>query len=44
MIPVTLAAEGSSDEAQDWVRDWSDKKTDWNLSDWWTTEIQPRNL
>ena len=31
MIPVTLAAEGSSDIAQDWVRDWSEKKTDWNL-------------
>ncbi|MFD1927605.1 MMPL family transporter [Sporosarcina siberiensis] len=32
MIPVTLAASGSSEEAQEWVRDWSDKETDWNLS------------
>ncbi len=31
MIPVTLSAEGSSEEAQDWVRDWSDKETEWNL-------------
>lgn len=31
MIPVTLTAESSSDAAQSWVRDWSDKKTDWNL-------------
>ncbi|MDS9472089.1 MMPL family transporter [Sporosarcina pasteurii] len=31
MIPVTLAAEGASDTAQEWVREWSDKKTDWNL-------------
>lgn len=31
MIPVTLAAEGSSDKAQDWVRAWTDKKTDWDL-------------
>lgn len=31
MIPVTLAAQGSSDEAQEWVRDWSEKKTEWNL-------------
>jgi RND superfamily putative drug exporter len=32
MIPVTLGANGSSDVAQEWVRDWSGKKTDWNLS------------
>lgn len=32
MIPVTLGAEGSSDEAQDWARDWSDKNTEWDLS------------
>ena len=32
MIPVTLGANGSSDAAQDWVRDWSDKQTEWNLS------------
>lgn len=32
MIPVTLAAEGASDEAQQWVRDWSEKNTDWNLT------------
>ena len=32
MIPVTLAAKGSADSAQEWVRDWSTKKTDWNLS------------
>ncbi|WP_438313424.1 MMPL family transporter [Sporosarcina sp. FA9] len=32
MIPVTLAASGSSEEAQEWVRDWSSKETDWNLS------------
>ena len=31
MIPVTLSADGSSEEAQDWVRDWSDKETEWNL-------------
>jgi len=31
MIPVSIAAEASSDEAQDWVRDWSKDKTDWNL-------------
>lgn len=32
MIPVTLSAEGTTDAAQDWVRDWSEKETDWNLS------------
>ncbi|MEK4713107.1 MMPL family transporter [Sporosarcina sp. FSL K6-5500] len=32
MIPVTLRANGSSDAAQDWARDWSDKETEWNLS------------
>lgn len=31
MIPVTLTAKGASDEAQDWVRKWSEKKTDWPL-------------
>ncbi|WP_153733125.1 MMPL family transporter [Sporosarcina obsidiansis] len=31
LVPVTLRAAGSSNEAQDWVRDWSAKKTDWNL-------------
>ena len=31
MIPVTLSAKGASDEAQDWVRDWSEKETEWNL-------------
>ena len=31
MIPVTLGAQGSSEEAQDWVREWSDKDTEWNL-------------
>lgn len=31
MIPLTLSADGSSEEAQNWVRDWSDKETDWNL-------------
>ncbi|MDV6379457.1 MMPL family transporter [Sporosarcina sp. GW1-11] len=31
LIPVTLGAAGSSNEAQDWVRDWSAKQTDWNL-------------
>ncbi|MEZ7173438.1 MMPL family transporter [Sporosarcina sp. OR05] len=30
LIPVTLQAEGSSDEAQQWTRDWS-ANTDWNL-------------
>lgn len=30
LIPVTLQAEGSSDEAQQWTRDWS-ATTDWNL-------------
>jgi len=32
MIPVTLAASGTSEEAQEWVREWSTKETDWNLS------------
>ncbi|ARK25103.1 hypothetical protein SporoP37_10870 [Sporosarcina sp. P37] len=31
LIPVTLAADGSSNEAQDWVRDWSDKDTGFDL-------------
>ncbi|PIC63757.1 hypothetical protein CSV79_09960 [Sporosarcina sp. P13] len=31
LIPVTLGAAGNSNEAQDWVRDWSAKQTDWNL-------------
>ena len=31
MIPVILSAKGASDVAQDWVRDWSEKETDWNL-------------
>ncbi|MCZ2259328.1 MMPL family transporter [Sporosarcina sp. G11-34] len=31
MIPVTLGANGASDTAQDWVRNWSGEKTDWNL-------------
>ena len=31
MIPVTLAADGSSEAAQEWVRDWSEKETEWNL-------------
>lgn len=31
MIPVTLGAQGSSEDAQQWVRDWSEKETDWNL-------------
>ena len=31
MIPITLGAEGSSDIAQDWVRDWSKKNGDTNL-------------
>ncbi|AXI00908.1 MMPL family transporter [Sporosarcina sp. PTS2304] len=30
LIPVTLRAAGSSNEAQDWVRDWS-ATADWNL-------------
>lgn len=30
-IPVTLSAAGNSDEAQDWVREWSAKDTEWNL-------------
>ena len=32
MIPVTLGAAGDSDAAQQWVRDWSEKETAWNLS------------
>lgn len=32
MMPVTLAAGGASNEAQDWVREWSERKTDWNLA------------
>ncbi|MFS0577375.1 MMPL family transporter [Sporosarcina sp. 179-K 3D1 HS] len=31
MVPVTLAAKGTSDEAQEWARDWSEKETEWNL-------------
>ncbi|MDW0110077.1 MMPL family transporter [Sporosarcina aquimarina] len=31
MIPVTLDADGSSTEAQEWARTWSEKKTPWNL-------------
>lgn len=31
MIPVTLSAEGASNQAQEWVRDWSEKETEWNL-------------
>lgn len=31
MIPITLGAEGSSDEAQEWARDWSTKNTEWDL-------------
>ncbi|BAQ09036.1 membrane protein [Bacillus sp. OxB-1] len=31
MVPVTLAADGTSDEAQDWVRNWAEKETEWNL-------------
>lgn len=30
LIPVTLQAQGSSDEAQQWTRDWS-ANTEWNL-------------
>lgn len=30
LIPVTLKASGASDEAQDWVREWS-QKTEWEL-------------
>ena len=30
LIPVTLQAPGTSDEAQQWVRDWSEQ-TEWNL-------------
>lgn len=31
MVPVTLAASGTSDEAQEWAREWSEKETEWNL-------------
>ncbi|QTD39683.1 MMPL family transporter [Sporosarcina sp. Te-1] len=31
LIPVTLSASGTSDDAQDWARDWSTRKTEWNL-------------
>lgn len=31
LVPVTLNASGSSNEAQDWVRNWSAKDTHWNL-------------
>src|SRR5690606_38206835 len=30
LIPVTLKAKGTSDEAQQWVRDWSEQ-SEWNL-------------
>lgn len=30
LIPITLQAQGTSDEAQQWTRDWS-ARTDWNL-------------
>ena len=30
-IPVTLGAAGSSNEAQDWIRDWSQKDTGFNI-------------
>ncbi|MDN4606422.1 MMPL family transporter [Sporosarcina highlanderae] len=30
LIPVTLQARGTSDEAQQWARDWSEQ-TEWNL-------------
>lgn len=30
-IPVTLSAAGSSNEAQDWIRDWSEKDTGFNI-------------
>ncbi|WP_432361887.1 MMPL family transporter [Sporosarcina sp. UB5] len=30
LIPVTLQAKGTSDEAQQWARDWSEQ-SDWNL-------------
>ncbi|WP_303965794.1 MMPL family transporter [Sporosarcina ureae] len=30
-IPVTLSAAGSSNEAQDWIRDWSQKDTGFNI-------------
>ena len=32
MIPVTLRSNGTSDAAQEWARDWSEKQTEWNLS------------
>ncbi len=31
MIPLTLSAEGASDEAQEWVHEWSEKETPWNI-------------
>lgn len=31
MIPITLAAEGASDEAQTWVRDWQKNHPDWDV-------------
>ncbi|MGG0644082.1 MMPL family transporter [Sporosarcina gallistercoris] len=31
MIPVTLEADGASNEAQEWARKWSEKETPWNL-------------
>lgn len=31
MVPVTLSAQGSSEEAQQFVRDWSNDNTAWNL-------------
>ncbi len=31
MIPVTLGAAGDADAAQQWVRNWSEKETAWNL-------------
>ncbi|PID25495.1 hypothetical protein CSV60_04880 [Sporosarcina sp. P7] len=30
-IPVTLSAAGSSNEAQDWIRDWSEKDTGFTI-------------
>ncbi|MBB4825148.1 RND superfamily putative drug exporter [Sporosarcina luteola] len=31
LIPVTLNASGTSDDAQDWARDWSTRNTEWNV-------------
>lgn len=31
LVPVTLAASGASDEAQDWVREWPEKHAEWDL-------------